>query len=149
MNKVLRKIFLEITILGKMGVSTLKVKNIRPITFDDLIPNFNEMLQQTHTQTNTIRPNPENIPMSLSNSHQEVERDYDMKTLKGRFEGLREVKVEHREMEGEHYPPGEKLRNRDKASISCFMMGGFEIVDYSDSINQLHKKLLTKILLNK
>ena len=29
------------------------------------------------------------------------------------------------------------------------MMGGFEIVDYSDSINQLHKKLLTKILLNK
>ncbi len=29
------------------------------------------------------------------------------------------------------------------------MVGGFEIVDYSDSINKLHKKLLTKILLNK
>jgi hypothetical protein len=29
------------------------------------------------------------------------------------------------------------------------MMGGFEIVDYSESINQLHRKLLTKILLNK
>jgi hypothetical protein len=41
------------------------------------------------------------------------------------------------------------MKNRDKASLSCFMMGGFEIVDYSDSINQLHRKLLTKILLNK
>jgi hypothetical protein len=50
---------------------------------------------------------------------------------------------------GEHYPVGEKIRNREKTSISCYMMGGFEIVDYSDSINQLHKKLLTKILLNK
>lgn len=29
------------------------------------------------------------------------------------------------------------------------MVGGFEIVDYSDSINKLHKKLLTKIILNK
>mgnify|MGYP000975995593 FL=1 len=29
------------------------------------------------------------------------------------------------------------------------MVGGFEIVDYSDSINQLHKKLLSKILLNR
>jgi hypothetical protein len=29
------------------------------------------------------------------------------------------------------------------------MVGGFEIVDYSQSINNLHKKLLTKILLNK
>lgn len=37
----------------------------------------------------------------------------------------------------------------DKTNLSCFMMGGFEIVDYSDSINQLHRKLLTKILLNK
>jgi hypothetical protein len=44
---------------------------------------------------------------------------------------------------------GEKIRNKEKTSISCYMMGGFEIVDYSDSINQLHKKLLTKILLNK
>ena len=41
------------------------------------------------------------------------------------------------------------LKSRDKTNLSCFMMGGFEIVDYSDSINQLHRKLLTKILLNK
>ena len=89
------------------------------------------------------------MPVPISSSRQDVERDYDMKTLKGRFEGLREIKAEHRDMEGEHYPPGEKLRSKDKANISCFMMGGFEIVDYSDSINQLHKKLLTKIMLNK
>ena len=54
-----------------------------------------------------------------------------MKTFKGRFEGLREINIEHREEEREHYPTGDKLRNRDKASLSCFMMGGFEIVDYS------------------
>ena len=58
MNKVLRKIFLEITVLGKVGVSSPKTKNIKPITFDDLIPNFNDLLQQTANQTNSIRPNP-------------------------------------------------------------------------------------------
>jgi hypothetical protein len=41
------------------------------------------------------------------------------------------------------------MKNKDKINLSCFMMGGFEIVDYSESINQLHRKLLTKILLNK
>ena len=41
------------------------------------------------------------------------------------------------------------MKKKDKTNISCFVMGGFEIVDYSDSINQLHKKLLTKIILNK
>lgn len=148
MNKVLRKVFLEITTLGKMGVSSIKTKPIRPVSFEDLIPNFNE-LQQVSSQGNEIRPNPEHVPFSMVYPQSENEKDYDLKTLKGRFEGLREIKVEHREAEGSHYPPGEKIRNRDKANISCFMMGGFEIVDYSESINQLHKKLLTKILLNK
>ena len=36
------------------------------------------------------------MPMTLSHSRQDVDRDYDMKTLKGRFEGLRDIKVEHR-----------------------------------------------------
>jgi len=43
MNKVLRKIFLEITTLGKMGVSSIKIKPIRAIAFEDLIPNFREL----------------------------------------------------------------------------------------------------------
>ncbi len=51
--------------------------------------------------------------------------------------------------EGGSYPIGEKMRNREKASLSSYMVGGFEIVDYSDSINQLHRKLLSKILLNR
>lgn len=41
------------------------------------------------------------------------------------------------------------MRNKEKTNIACYMVGGFEIVDYSDSINTLHKKLLTKILLNR
>lgn len=57
MNKVLRKIFVEITVLGKVGVSSLKAKNIKSITFDDLIPNFSELLQQNN-QANSVRPNP-------------------------------------------------------------------------------------------
>jgi hypothetical protein len=44
MNKILRKIFYEITVISKMGVSTLKVKGIRPISFEELVPNFNELL---------------------------------------------------------------------------------------------------------
>lgn len=51
--------------------------------------------------------------------------------------------------EGGSYPMGDRMRNRDKVSLSSYMVGGFEIVDYSDSINQLHKKLLSKILLNR
>jgi hypothetical protein len=33
MNKILRRVFIEITVLGKMGVSTLKPKGIRAIAF--------------------------------------------------------------------------------------------------------------------
>lgn len=54
-----------------------------------------------------------------------------------------------REGEPGQYPTGERMKNKDKTNLACFMMGGFEIVDYSDSINQLHRKLLTKIMLNK
>ena len=50
---------------------------------------------------------------------------------------------------GLSYPIGDRMRSRDRASISCFMVGGFEVVDYSESINHLHRKLLTKIRLNK
>lgn len=41
------------------------------------------------------------------------------------------------------------MRNKERSDLACYMVGGFEIVDYSESINNLHKKLLTKILLNK
>lgn len=44
MNKILRRVFIEITVLGKMGVSTLKTKGIRPIAFEELVPNFAELL---------------------------------------------------------------------------------------------------------
>lgn len=46
MNKILRRVFIEITVLGKMGVSTLKTKGIRPISFEELIPNFSELLEE-------------------------------------------------------------------------------------------------------
>lgn len=46
MNKILRKIFYEITVINKMGVSTLKVKGIRSISFEELIPNFNDLLEE-------------------------------------------------------------------------------------------------------
>ena len=53
------------------------------------------------------------------------------------------------ERSGVCYSIGERMKNKERASLSCFMVGGFEIVDYSDSINQLHKRLLTKIRLNR
>lgn len=57
--------------------------------------------------------------------------------------------MELRETPADQYPVGEKMRNKEKSDLACYMVGGFEIVDYSESINNLHKKLLTKILLNK
>lgn len=44
MNKILRKIFFEVTVISKVGVSTLKTKSIRPIIFEELVPNFSELL---------------------------------------------------------------------------------------------------------
>lgn len=45
MNKILRKIFYEMTIIGKLGVSTLKAKGIRPVLFEEFIPNFSQLLE--------------------------------------------------------------------------------------------------------
>lgn len=87
--------------------------------------------------------------VALGRNRSSSVKDYDLKTMKGRLLAQRDFNYEQRDAPGEHYPLGDKLKNKEKASISCYMMGGFEIVDYSDSINQLHKKLLTKILLNK
>jgi hypothetical protein len=72
-------------------------------------------------------------------------------TLQGRMDIQKHLAQESRldRPEGGSYPMGEKMRNKEKASLSSYMVGGFEIVDYSDSINQLHKKLLSKILLNR
>ena len=73
----------------------------------------------------------------------------DVSTLKGRLESQRNHNISMRSNDPGQYPIGDKMKIKGKTNISCFAMGGFEIVDYSDSINQLHKKLLTKILLNK
>lgn len=40
-----------------MGVSALKAKGIAPISFEELLPNFQELMQQTNAGGN-IRPNP-------------------------------------------------------------------------------------------
>lgn len=73
-----------------MGVSTLKIKGIKPIVFEDLLPNFDQLLQQTTNNSNNLRPNPEQMSLPLSQAKLQ-DRDYDMKTMKGRFEGLREL----------------------------------------------------------
>lgn len=44
MNKILRKVFVEITNIEKLGVSTLKLKNIRPVAFEELVPNFAQLV---------------------------------------------------------------------------------------------------------
>lgn len=40
-----------------MGVSSLKVKGITPVSFEELLPNFQELMQQTNAGS-IIRPNP-------------------------------------------------------------------------------------------
>ncbi len=76
-------------------------------------------------------------------------RDFPVNTLQGRLEAQKSYNIEMRETSSDQYPIGDKMRNKEKINLACYMVGGFEIVDYSDSINKLHKKLLTKIILNK
>ncbi len=47
------------------------------------------------------------------------------------------------------YSAEEKMKYSRKAELKSFMLGGYSIVDYSDAINELHKKLLQKISLNR
>jgi hypothetical protein len=83
MNKILRKVFFEVTSISKMGVSTLKTKGIKAVSFDELIPNFTELLEEKGNVTlpNPPKPNPELIPLA----YQRPSREYDVKTIKGRF----------------------------------------------------------------
>jgi hypothetical protein len=40
------------------------------------------------------------------------------------------------------------MKNKEKTTINSFMLGGYNMVDYSEAINKLHKKLLKKIILH-
>jgi hypothetical protein len=48
------------------------------------------------------------------------------------------------------YPPEDKMKVRtNKANLCAYMLGGYDVIDYSYAINNLHKKLLKKIVLNR
>jgi len=49
-----------------MGVSSLKVKGIKAISFEELIPNFNQLLdEKTQTANNIdIKANPEQVSLN-------------------------------------------------------------------------------------
>lgn len=85
MNKILRKIFYEVTTISKMGVSSLKVKGIKAISFEELIPNFNQLLdEKTQTTSNLdMKANPEQV--SLSYERMGHNKEYNVKTMKGRL----------------------------------------------------------------
>lgn len=59
-----------------------------------MVPNFSQLLEDKTLQA-TISPrvNPEHIPIAISGARASNEREYDVKTMKGRFDGLREVRV--------------------------------------------------------
>lgn len=122
---------------------------IKEVEIEHFLPNYKERLLEESTAVKKPHLNPEHTSVEFGAKQQRsLSNPKDIKTLKGRLESQAELNNSLREESG-HYPTGEMLKSRDKTNLSCFMMGGFEIVDYSDSINQLHRKLLTKILLNK
>ena len=47
------------------------------------------------------------------------------------------------------YSTGDKMRPAKQAQLSQFMLGGYDFVDYSDTINKLHRKLLRKVVLDR
>ena len=40
------------------------------------------------------------------------------------------------------YSAEEKMKYKEKTDLKRFILGGYAIVDYSEAINDLHKKLL-------
>ena len=129
--QILRRIYIEITLIGKSGTAILKTdKNqIGSLCFTEYIPDYRESILAESMPKKALL-NPEQSQEGFMSGKNSPSRD--MKTIKGRLESQHEFNNSMRDGEGGiHYPVGEKMKSKDPASLSCFMMGGFEIVDYS------------------
>lgn len=147
MGKIIRSVFIAISDTDKQGKVSLKAnrQNITKVDLDEYIGDYRWKVMDSPEDNKQEQSVIEREEKVRTTSFPKVT------TLQGRMDIQKFYAKEGRldKPEGGSYPMGEKMRNREKASLSSYMVGGFEIVDYSDSINQLHKKLLSKILLNR
>jgi len=146
MSKIIRNVFLAITDTDKQGKVSLKAnkQSIGKVDLDEYIKDYKYKLSDSPEERQKLEIREDERGRAIT-SFPKVTK------LTERMQLQKHLAQEGRldRPEGGSYPMGERMRNREKVSLSSYMVGGFEIVDYSDSINQLHKKLLSKILLNR
>ena len=160
MGRVIRKVFIAMTEQDRAGRVRIR-REVEPAGIEEEVREIREKVGSL----GEVKGGGGNFSMMLGGESEEDEGETKSKTRGG---SVFLPKVNNRSLEerqkmreylsnsdkiversGVCYSIGERMKNKERASLSCFMVGGFEIVDYSDSINQLHKRLLTKIRLNR
>ena len=93
------------------------------LDFQHYLPHYKEhLLAETMPEKDLL--NPEYSHEGFGGEHSPISRD--MKTIKGRLESQHQFNSSLREGDpGAHYSVGDKMKAKDQASLSCFIMGGF------------------------
>ncbi|KAL4471220.1 hypothetical protein ABPG72_007587 [Tetrahymena utriculariae] len=144
------------------------------VTLSNQSSNFQELFQPYHMRLQPLKKNQiqvqqERIAQQNNNTSMNGSKDYKRRsisynntnswgntTIKDRFDkklkAIQENDKIRKELNNSFsacYPCEEKMKNQKKANLSSFVLGGYDIIDYSDTINKLHRKLLRKIILNR
>jgi hypothetical protein len=70
-------------------------------------------------------------------------RSHSLQRGKEQLSSLYRTRMDCNNSFSQNYPADDVLRYRThKSNLSAYMLQGFEIVDYTQSINKLHKQLL-------
>ncbi|KAL4429331.1 hypothetical protein ABPG74_002317 [Tetrahymena malaccensis] len=142
------------------------------ITLSNQSSNFQELFQPYHMRLQPLKKNQiqqqegvaqqnNNISMNESKEYKRRSISYNNTnnwgntTMKERFDkklkAIQENEKIRKELNNSFsacYPCEDKMKNQKQANLSSFVLGGYDIIDYSDTINKLHRKLLRKIILN-
>ncbi|EAS07632.2 hypothetical protein TTHERM_00920800 (macronuclear) [Tetrahymena thermophila SB210] len=144
------------------------------ITLSNQSSNFQELFQPYHMRLQPLKKNQIQVQQegtAQQNNHSSMNEQKEYKrrsisynntnswgntTMKERFDkklkAIQENDKIRKELNNSFsacYPCEEKMKNQKKANLSSFVLGGYDIIDYSDTINKLHRKLLRKIILNR
>jgi len=72
---------MEITVIAKNGECSLKTKGIKPINFEEVLPNFQILLSEKVQKASLIQA--EKVPLSINQKTQM--RETNMKSLRDRM----------------------------------------------------------------
>jgi hypothetical protein len=112
-------------VIGKSGTAILKTdkSTIKEVEIEKFLSSYLNAEGHDETEEKKLFLNSERNPVNFNQLNEPNPKS--IKTLKGRLEAQAELNTSVREGEPGQYPIGDKMKNRDKVNLSCFMMGGF------------------------